>query len=384
MGSHTHKVSRRTFFGGAAAFGVVSLVNPILAFAIPTSAEKQAEADSVRAQVMAMQDELEQASNDYYAAIDEHDAALASMEECQDRIDKLGGKIGAVQGSLGTRARSMYRNGSASFLDILFGSNSFEEFATNWDLLNRMNEKDADMVQECKDLRDEVELEQKEFAAQETIAAEKEAETLAIKKQTEATVVEMQALLDSLDEEARQLLEAEEQAAAEARAAAEAEAMAAAARERAANEETENASYDNDSSGSGGGSSNQGGGESSGGGYTGNGKDIPTNGSVVDYAVSRLGCPYVYGASGPNTFDCSGLTSWCYAQAGIWIPRTDSTQKAAAKAILAVSDAAAGDVVHRSGHVGIYVGGGSVIHAPRTGEVVSYTNASGFSCALRF
>lgn len=79
---------------------------------------------------------------------------------------------------------------------------------------------------------------------------------------------------------------------------------------------------------------------SSGGGYS-SSSSIPSHGSVVDYAASRLGCPYVWGASGPNTFDCSGLTMWCYRQIGISLPHYDRSQYAAARARLNPRDAAA-------------------------------------------
>lgn len=382
MSEHTHRMSRRAFLGGAAAFGAVSLANPTLAFATPTAAEKQAEADAVRVQVTAMQEELDKASDDYYTAIEAHEAAVALMEETQVKIDDTNAQIGEVQDSLGTRARSMYRSGGSSFLDILLGSTSFEEFATNWELLNRMNENDADMVQQSKDLRSDLETQKAEYEEQEKIAAEKEAEALQIKETAEATVVELTSVMESLDEEARVLLEEEQRIAAEAAAAAErarleAEAAAAASQNNSGG----------GGNGGGGGSSNGGGGGSNGGGsINGNGQDIPTNGSVVDYAISRLGCPYVWGATGPDTFDCSGLTSWCYRQVGKEITRTTYTQINAAKQIMAVSDAQPGDVLHRSSHVGIATepGGGTYIHAPHTGDVVKYSTGSSFNCALRF
>ncbi|MGI6104715.1 MAG: NlpC/P60 family protein [Raoultibacter sp.] len=376
MREHTHGISRRTFLGGAAAFGAVSLATPSLAFATPTAAEKQAEADSVREQVTSMQQELSQASDNYYLALEEHDRALASMEEAQARIDEATGKITDLQGKLGTRARSMYRSGSSSFLDILLGATTFEEFATNWTILNQLNQSDADMVQDTKTLRAQVEEEKKEYERQEKIAAEKSEEARVIKEQAEATVVEMTAILDSLDEEARQLLEQEQQAAAEAAAAA----------ERAAMEAELAASGGGGGGSSGGGGGSSGGGSSSGGGYTGGTSSIPAKGSVVDYAVSRLGCPYVWGATGPDSFDCSGLTSWCYSQVGIWITRTTYSQIAAAKAVLPVSAAEPGDVLHNSGHVGICTayGGGTYIHAPQPGDVVKYSSWSQFNCALRF
>ncbi|MDR0515111.1 MAG: hypothetical protein LBG81_08130, partial [Coriobacteriaceae bacterium] len=145
MREHVRNISRRAFLGGAAAFGTVSLVNPSLAFATPTAAEKQAEADAVRIRVTSMQHELNMASDNYYIALEEHDAAVLAMEAAQARIDETNAQIATLQGKLGTRARAMYRNGTASFLDILFGATSFEEFATNWSLLNSMNQSDASM-----------------------------------------------------------------------------------------------------------------------------------------------------------------------------------------------------------------------------------------------
>lgn len=397
MSEHTRRISRRVFLGGAAAFGAVSLVNPAIAFATPTSAEKQAEADAVRVQVATLQDDLNKASEDYNTALNEHEAAVAAMEETQLRIDEKSEEITGLQDKLGTRARSMYRSGSTSFLDILLGSKTFEEFATNWDILNQMNQNDADMVEESKTLRTALEEEKNEYAKQEQIAAEKTEEARVIKENAESTVSEMTAILNSLDEEARQLLEEEQRAAAEAAAAAERAAMeaatAAAEREAAEREAAANnngSSNGGNSGGDNGGSTDNGGGgedtsSGNGGGYTSN-TDIPAQGSVVDYAISRLGCPYVWGATGPNSFDCSGLTSWCYAQIGMNITRTTYTQYSAARAILPLGDAQPGDVLWNSGHVGIctQAGGGQYIHAPSPGQNVSYSNWSQFSCALRF
>ena len=380
MREHTRRISRRAFLGGAATFGAVCLASPAIAFATPTAAEKQAEADAVRDQVISMQKFLQEASNNYYAALEECETAQAAKEAAQARIDETNQKIASVQGKLGTRAKTMYRNGAISFLDILLAATSFEEFATNWSFLNHMNQNDADMVIEAKDLRAQVEEEKAEYARQEKIAAEKAKEAAAIKAQAEATVIEMEALLAALDAEARELLEAEQRAAAEAEAARQrAEFEAEQARQAARNNNNNN---NGGSSGGGGGDS---GGGSSGSGWS-SGTDIPAKGSVVDYAISRLGCPYVWGATGPNEFDCSGLTSWCYNQIGIWITRTTWSQYAAAKAILPVSEAAPGDVLYNGGHVGICTvyGGWEYIHAPQPGDVVRYSTWSQFYCALRF
>ncbi|WP_446035146.1 C40 family peptidase, partial [Streptomyces olivaceus] len=94
---------------------------------------------------------------------------------------------------------------------------------------------------------------------------------------------------------------------------------------------------------------------------------------------SKIGTPYVYGATGPSSFDCSGLTSWAYAQAGVGIPRTSEAQTGAGTRISSMGDLQVGDLVfffNDLHHVGLYAGNGQVLHAPRTGTVVRYESMS--------
>lgn len=361
-------LSRRTFIGGAAVAGAAALAFPSTALGV-SAAEKQAEADAVRNQLVGLQADLEAAAENFYTAEAERDAAKQAMEAEQAKIDIANQEIADLQSRLGLRARSMYRSGSATFLDFLMGATSFAEFTQNWDLLNGLNESDAEMVAQTKDLRAQVEASKAKYEKQEQIAAEKAAEAKTIKDQTEAKVQQAQDLMNSLDAEARQLLE-QEQAAAAAAAAAQKQAELEAQLQR-----------------------EQGGGGSGGGGYNvpsgGNGVEIPSQGSVVDYALSRIGCPYVWGAEGPDSFDCSGLVTWAYRQIGMYVPHQSEAQYSAARQRVPVSEARPGDVLWRYGHVGIAVGYGGVpyVHAPTEGALVRDTDSlgwSGFTCALRF
>jgi cell wall-associated NlpC family hydrolase len=110
--------------------------------------------------------------------------------------------------------------------------------------------------------------------------------------------------------------------------------------------------------------------------------NVPTSsqaGKAVSYAYSKLGDPYVYGATGPSSFDCSGLVQAAWAYAGVSIPRTTYEQVAALPAV-STSDLQPGDLLFfdGDGHVGIYVGGGYLIDAPQTGEDVSKVPLSGW------
>src|SRR5450830_519993 len=98
---------------------------------------------------------------------------------------------------------------------------------------------------------------------------------------------------------------------------------------------------------------------------------------VVLLALQHLGKPYVWGATGPNSFDCSGLVCYVYAQIGVGLPRVTFDQVHCGRAV-APSGLAPGDLVffRHNNHVGIYLGGGFFIHAPRTGDVVKITPLS--------
>ena len=101
---------------------------------------------------------------------------------------------------------------------------------------------------------------------------------------------------------------------------------------------------------------------------------VTTGQRILDAASTRVGSPYVWGATGPNSFDCSGLTSWAYQQAGISIPRTSQAQIGGGTQV-AKADLQPGDIVafySGASHVGIYAGNGQVVHAPSSGSSVSY------------
>lgn len=102
--------------------------------------------------------------------------------------------------------------------------------------------------------------------------------------------------------------------------------------------------------------------------------EVSTGQEIVDAASTRVGSPYAWGATGPNSFDCSGLTSWAYQQAGISIPRTSQAQVGGGTQV-AKSDLQPGDIVafySGASHVGIYAGNGQVVHSPSSGSSVSY------------
>ncbi|GHF84610.1 cell wall-associated NlpC family hydrolase [Amycolatopsis bartoniae] len=94
--------------------------------------------------------------------------------------------------------------------------------------------------------------------------------------------------------------------------------------------------------------------------------------TAINVALGKLGSSYVWGATGPSTFDCSGLTQYAYGKAGISLPRTSQAQSTVGKAVPR-AQLQPGDLVFFGSpvhHVGIYLGDGKMVHAPDTGDVV--------------
>lgn len=98
---------------------------------------------------------------------------------------------------------------------------------------------------------------------------------------------------------------------------------------------------------------------------------------AVKEAYNKLGSPYKWAAAGPDRFDCSGLTMWVWGKAGVSLPHSSKAQYAGGRKV-SRSDLQPGDLVFYGNpihHVGIYVGGGRMISAPQTGDVVKLQNA---------
>ena len=135
--------------------------------------------------------------------------------------------------------------------------------------------------------------------------------------------------------------------------------------QEAANNRNNGGNNNQGNSGSGSGS----GGNKGNGGTTSGSSSSYVPGDAVSRAQSALGKPYVWGAVGPDAFDCSGLVGFCLTGK---YKRTYTSSSFAG--LPEVSDPRPGDVCYRPGHVGIYVGNGQMIHAPHTGSVVKYAS----------
>lgn len=348
---------KSVFAGFTAVALATSLMVPSLAFAEPTAVEKQAEAQTALASLNAMQEKLSQAANTYDDALKTQQEAEANRDAAQARIDEATSEIADLQDRLGSRARSMYRTGSATIFDLLLGSTTFEAFASNWDILNVMNQNDSDLVQQTKELRAEVQEQEATYAEQQRVATEKADEAKRAKDETASTMAAMQATYNSLSAEATEMLN-KERAAQQAADAAKAQEV-----------------VDKSAAGATGGVTS--GGTTGGGGTTGPGDYNPTPPSQPDYnepiassvvgrAYSQLGKPYGYDdpsyGAGPTMYDCSGFVSFCLSGSYSRMGSTNTFM-----AWPQVSDPQPGDVAVSWGHCGIYIGGNSMIHSATYG-----------------
>ncbi len=381
-------LNRRAFIGSFVAFGALCTVNPTQALAV-SAAQKQAEVRTVKAQLDAMAEDVSAAGDRYHQAMDAYDDATARVEEAQATIAEMSARIGTLQDRLDVRATAMYRSGSTSYLDVLLGVTTFEDFATVWDTLNALNAEDADLVASTKVTKATLESAQGELVAQQQRAAEQLSSAEAYMSQVLAKQNEYDRIYNNLSAEYRQILVEQETAEAQASARAPQEYVPTPAPTTPSAPPSSSAPTNSGSSGasSSGGSSGSSGGSgsvTSGSSGSGSAPALPTNGGVLDYAYSKIGHPYVWGAKGPDAFDCSGFVAWCYRQIGISLPSYTESLYAVASARFSPSEAQPGDVLYKPGHVGISTGGISCVEAMGTRWGVVESCRGGWTAALRF
>lgn len=370
------KVALNAAFAAILAVGLS--VPAASAFAAPSD-DKQAEAQAALQKLNQYQSELDQASANYEAAHQEQIDAQNRVDEAQKQIEEKTAQIEKDQQRLSDRARDMYRSGDTNFLDVILGASSFEQFATTWNMLETLNGNDAELVSETKTAREELQAAKQEAEEQAKVASDKAEEAKSVAEAADQKASEMQQTYNSLSAEAQELI-SQERAAQEAQqqaAAAAAEQNGTAGNDAATtitNNNRNNTTSSNSSSSS---NSNKNNASSS---ATNNSKPQSVSGnSVVSRAYSQLGKPYKWGAVGPNSFDCSGLVSYCltgsYSRLG-----TTGTFMGWTR----VSNPQPGDICVNSHHCGIYIGGGQMIHAPQTGDVVKVSSVHSGMIYVRY
>ena len=322
---------------------------PTVAFA-DTSAELQSKLDQANSHLSSLYDEASRVSEEVNKTQEDLDATNAEIEQKTTELAQ-------AQDILSRRVASNYKTGGVSLVSILFDSTSFEDMVNRITYASKVSDSDAQIIQQVKDIQ--TELDQKRAEQQQLLDDLK-----AQQAELDAKVAEAQSYVNSLDQQVQDALEAERAAAAAAAEAAQKEA------ERAAENNggnyvpnTGNQNTNNNSNNTNNGGSNSGSGSVSGS------LSASQRNAIVSAAWSKVGCSYVYGATGPSAYDCSGFVQYCYAQAGISLPRTSYAQGGCGTT---TSNPQAGDIVCWGGHVGIYIGGGMMIDAGNPSVGVSY------------
>ena len=375
MAEQVRKLNAKAVLSGffAVVLAVGLAIPASSAFASPAD-DKQAEANAALEKLNAYQAELDEASGNYQNALQEQLDAEAKVDEAQKQIEEKTTEIQGYQEQLGDRARDMYRSGSTTFLDVILGATSFEDFATTWNILEDLNQDDAELVQQTKTAREELEAAKTEAEEQAKVASDKAEEAKQVADAADAKAAEMQAVYDGLSAEAAELVQQEQAAEEAAQATAAEEAIASG-----------NAGGGSSNSGSTGGSSSgsSSGGSSGGSSSSNSGSSKPqtvTGNVVVDRAYSQLGKPYSWGGTGPNSFDCSGLVSYCLSGSyGVRLGTTGTFM-----GWTHVGNPKPGDICVNSRHCGIYIGGGQMIHAPQTGDVVKISSVHSDMIYVRY
>ena len=362
----------------------VGLALPTVALADESSAELQAKLDSAKATLDDLYGQAEEASEKLNDTKYKLEQTNKSIEQTKKDIKAKQGELKQAQATLSDRVSANYKSGGVSLLELVLQSSSFEELANNIYYAQKVSASDEKAIDTVRTVQAELNKKQasleKDKKEQEKLVADQQSQADELNAKAQAA----QTYVDGLDSKVQAKLK-EEQEAAHKKAEEEARKNQSKAEEEIKNNNGGNSGGGSHSSNNGGShSSNNGGSHSGGGGHSGGnsgGGGISSNArsTIVSTAYSLLGKAYVWGASGPNAYDCSGLVQACYGAAGIYVPHSSGALSAYCNK--PASQAVAGDIVWRSGHVGICIGGGQTIEAMSPSQGVTYGSIYTFTSA---
>lgn len=283
--------------------------------AAPTRAQTQAELDRLA-------DQISRHDEDYNVARIQLDRVERQIRDVTRDKQAVDGQLKALRAKASARAAAVYRLGYADVLLAFFGSSSPSEFQKRMQVTSKVGDWEAGLMDSLQ-IANERSADKAEALRAELVRARSIRDSIAAKRSLlQAKVTEQRKLLDRI---------------------AAADAAAARPKPKPAAPATL--------------------------------PDLPASGNAriaLQTAYAQIGKPYQWGAAGPDSFDCSGLTMYSWRAAGVSLPHSSRAQYSATKRV-ARGDLQPGDLVFFGSpihHVGIYVGGSNMINSPETGELV--------------
>lgn len=356
-----------------------------------------AQLESLGAELATMQSQLQEAT-------DSLESTAVAITDKQAQIDETTAQLGDLKSQLGDGMRSTYKQGSQSVIDVVLGSTSVEDLVSRVYYLDKVNDSDANAIDEVRSLTEQLQQQMSDLENQQSEQEAQAAEAQQNLSSYESEVERAQSYYNSLDSQVQETLakEAAEEAARQAEQASHGGAAGGISNAVSTVENT-NAAQNNggvantdNATNVGNAPSHEESTPSTGTGSGEAGSSAPSKGTahpgIVSCAAKFLGYPYksyYQGVNyGPNAdgFDCCGLVATAYHLAGYSLPYATtvgglmsyikgrgnwkSCSLSNYQDVLAV-----GDVIFCSpGHVAIYAGGSTMIHAPVPGKYVCYAN----------
>ncbi|GEB52272.1 MULTISPECIES: NlpC/P60 family protein [Streptomyces] len=294
-------------------------------------ADPQPSKKDVKEKVDKLYEDAESATEKYNGVKEKHGKLQKQVENLQDSVARGQEDLNKMRDNLGSMATAQYRSGGIDPSVQLFLSSDPDNYLDRASAMDQLSSKQAEALKKIQSKQRALAQQRKEASGKLKDLSSTRKELAEKKSKIQGKLSEAQSLLNSIGAKERQKMEAKQK--------------------RADRNSSERVDLGNDASSS------------------------QRAAAALAAAKGKIGSPYVWGATGPSSFDCSGLTSWAYQQAGVSLPRTSQAQANAGTRISSQSQLKPGDLVFFYSdlhHVGFYAGNGQVLHAPKPGAGVRF------------